>query len=95
VAGYFRCFCGHRADWTLHVGTGGKCYDEKELRKLPMFQRSPLFTALLLLAIFVSFIFFVSIGCAETIINLSKWSEDFKTCSIQSVKIKEKQFAMY
>ncbi|KAJ3629609.1 hypothetical protein MTP99_013990 [Tenebrio molitor] len=48
-------------------------------------ERSPLFTALLLLAIFVSFIFFVSIGCAETIINLSKWSEDFKTCSIQSV----------
>ncbi|KAJ3661247.1 hypothetical protein Zmor_005652 [Zophobas morio] len=48
-------------------------------------EKSPLFTSLLLLTVLITFVFFISIGCAETIITLTKWSEDFKLCSLQSI----------
>ncbi|XP_044269575.1 cationic amino acid transporter 2 isoform X1 [Tribolium madens] len=48
-------------------------------------EKSPFFTALLLVSLLVTFGFFVSVGCFETVVDLAKWSQDFKTCTIQTI----------
>lgn len=49
-------------------------------------EKSQIFTALLLVAVLATFTFFISVGCVQSVINLTKWSEDFKTSTIQSVR---------
>lgn len=50
-----------------------------------MFQKSPSLSVLLLVAILVTFVFFLSVGSTHIVISLPKWAEDYRSSSTHAV----------